>query len=88
MLGQLAFRPLPGEGFKFFDASLLVGSQVSAQRFFADLHKFGNLSVGQIVALQPQSLHFLLHARMGMVKTFVMKYFPIFFRELDAKHGK
>jgi hypothetical protein len=88
MLGQLAFRPLPRDGFELFDASLLVGSQVSTQRLFTDLDQFGNLSVRQIMALQPQGLHLLLHAWMGMVETFVMKCFSFFFRESDGKHGE
>jgi len=81
MWGQFAFRSLPRNDFKLFDASLFVSSQVRAQSLFADLDQRGDLSVRQIMALQPQGLHFLLHARMGMVKTLMMKFLSLFFRD-------
>jgi len=88
MGGQCTFRSLPRDDFKLFDAFLFVSSQVGAQSLFADLDELGNLSVRQIMTLQPQGLHFLLHAGMGVVKTLMMKCLSFFFRELDGKHGK
>ena len=88
MASQFTLGAAPIQDFQPLDSALLVCHQVFVQRGLADADKLRDLGMRQSVTLQPQCLHPLLDARMGMVKAFVMKRLFFLVAESNLKHGE
>jgi hypothetical protein len=69
-----------------FNAPLLILMQIAHQGVAVYSRQPANVLVRHALALEPQHLHLLLHARMRMMKAFLMQRLFLCFAELDPDH--
>ena len=83
---QFASRFVEGQPAESRDAALLKLREVTHHGSATNPCETGDLFLGQALASQPDHLHLLLDARMGMMIAFVSQRGEVFFREVKTSH--
>ncbi len=87
MVVQLAVLALPGDATEQVQAALQELVEVACDGAGRDTGQIGDLGVGAAFALEPQHLHLLLDARVGMVVAVVANLVQNLGAEVEVTHG-
>ena len=87
MVRQLVDSALPGQTANLLQAAGDELIEVTLDRAAGHVGQAGDGFVGEALALEPQDLHLLLDARMGVVVSLVADRIEIVGGEGEASHG-